>query len=150
MKGLIAGNGITITSGDRDMTISCNVVAQSIYENTLTGLMNNIFGCTIQNTPTYTFYRIGQMVSLTISAFSITPTAIRQAITLLSMDGSFADVVPLVSITDQIDVLVGTVWCLARISVSSTSINIAYITSSTSYASNVNISNNGITLCYKV
>ena len=50
VKGLIAGNGITITSGDRDMTISCNV-AQSIYENTLTGLMNNVFGCTIQNTP---------------------------------------------------------------------------------------------------
>ena len=150
VKGLIAGNGITITSGDRDMTISCNVVAQSIYENTLTGLMNNIFGCTIQNTPTYTFYRIGRMVSLTISAFSITPTAIRPSITLLSMDGSFADVVPPVAITDQIDVLVGTVWRLARITVSSTSINMVDITSNTSYAANVNISNNGITLCYKV
>ena len=151
VKGLIAGNGITITSGDRDMTISCNVVAQSIYENTLTGLMNNIFGCTIQNTPTYTFYRIGQMVSLTISAFSITPTAIRPAITLLSMDGSFADVVPpTVAIAVQTDVLVGTVWRLARIVVSSTSINMVDITSNTSYAANVNISNNGITLCYKV
>ena len=80
------------------------------------------------------------MVSLTISAFSITPTAIRAAITLLGMDGSFANVVPpTVAIAVQTDVLVGTVWRLARISVSSTSITMVDITSNTSYAANANI-----------
>ena len=88
------------------MTISCNVVAQTIYENTYTGLMNSIFGCTIQNAPTYTFYRVGRMVSLTISNFSVTPTAYRPSIYLIGMEG-FTDMVPPIGISQAINVLIG-------------------------------------------
>ena len=146
--GLIGRVGVT---GPQGAPGAPGPAGTSVYENTLTGLLNDIFGVTVQNAPTYTFYRIGRMVSLTISSFSITPTAFRNFIQLLSMDGSFADVVPpTVAIAVQTDVLVGTVWRLARIVVSSTSIQVSDNTSNSGYAANVNISNSGITLCYKI
>ena len=90
------------------------------------------------------------MVSLTISAFSITPTAYRPSIYLIGMEG-FTDMVPPIGISQAINVLIGgATWQLAQILVSSTSIMISNITTNAGYAANVNIINHGITLCYKV